>query len=280
MHALGPFSLFTVVEFGSYLVVAITLIWRPHYWRRFVILAVAGFLGEESCITLYRWYGYSDQWRVMLHWTPLAVIVVWPVVIIASWEVARRLSQRGSIVALLTAGLVLWDTTVMEPVATAAGLWWWKSGTFFGVPILGLFGWGLFALVATPALDRFGERNDALLWLPPALALGTQLLLAPLVFLAVVTEFRFPLSHTHYQWVMVALTLGLTTLALWARPRTDVTLAEILPKVLGAAIFFIVLYAMWFEPLLLYCSLAPIPYWALAFRLRRTERAAPGGGGD
>lgn len=68
----------TIVELTSYLVVGITLLWRPHYWRKVLILAVAGFLGEESCIYLYRWYNYSDLWLIKLHWTPLAVVLVWP----------------------------------------------------------------------------------------------------------------------------------------------------------------------------------------------------------
>lgn len=194
--------------------------------------------------------------------------------ILSSWEVARRLSQRRWVVALVTAGLVLWDTLVMEPVATAAGLWWWKSGTFFGVPILGLLGWALFAVVAIPALERVGERNDAMLWLPPLLVLGTHALLGPLVGLAVVSQFAFPFSHTDYQWLMVAASIGLCLLALWARPRTDVAIGDILPKVLGAAIFFAVLYLRWFGPLVLYCSLAPLPYWALAFRRRPGQATA------
>ena len=40
--------------------------------------------------------------------------------------------------------------------------------------------------------------------------------------------------------------------------------------VLGASAL-VLLYGLWIEPLLLYCTVAPIPYWALAFRLRRNS---------
>ncbi|MCA9520443.1 MAG: carotenoid biosynthesis protein [Myxococcales bacterium] len=261
-----------LVELASYGIVA-WFLWRhPDERWPFLCLALAGFMGEESSIFLYRYYVYNTHWLIKLHWTPLAVILVWPLVILASHHISTRLVSRpGWRRAVLTSALVLYDTAVIEPVAAAAGLWSWKTGTFFSVPLLGVGGWSIFAAAAGYTLER-GWFARAPLLAVPGTTIATQLLLGSGYTVAVATGWTSPL--THLQW-----TIGLSTLALLLaalgfalRPRTALYLDDITPKILGACVFFALLYVFRYRYLVIWCSLVPLLYWGLAFRLRPRTR--------
>ena len=91
-----------------------------------------------------------------------------PPLVLTSLALVRRAPGLGrGATALATAALVAWDTLVIEPVATRAGLWWWKDGGYFGVPVLGVLGWGIFAGAAALVLGRDAlPRGVRLLWAP------------------------------------------------------------------------------------------------------------------
>ena len=59
------------------------------------LLAVAGFLGEDSVIRAYGFYFYSPRWHLFLDRVPLMIVVIWPVVIHSAWSLARRLAPRA-----------------------------------------------------------------------------------------------------------------------------------------------------------------------------------------
>lgn len=264
-----------IVELASYAIVAFFLVRQPSQRLPFACLALAGWLGEESSIALYRFYGYNQHWLIKLHWTPLAVVLVWPLVILSSYTVATRLvSQPGWRRAALTSALVLYDTLVIEPVATASGLWSWKSGTFFDVPLLGVGGWAIFAVAAAVALDRqafSGRPRIALLGSVLATTAGTQAILGPLVYVAVATGWRSPVSPVGWTIALSLVAVALGILGFAWRSRTRLYLDEIETKILGALVFFALLYAFRFRYLVIWCSLVPLLYWGLAFRRRPAQ---------
>jgi hypothetical protein len=123
--------------------------------RDYAALAVAGFVGEESCIALYRFYAYASGWHLRVHHVPLLVPLIWPLVILSArsvvtalWPTLRRARP------LAVAALVVFDASLVEVVAVRAGLWSWAEPGHLGVPLIGILGWGYFAAGTEVALDR------------------------------------------------------------------------------------------------------------------------------
>lgn len=132
-------------------------------FARFALLALSAWITEESCIRLYGFYGYSEGWHLVLGAVPLAVVIVWPVVILSATALARALAP--SQVALACAGLVFADAALIEPVAVRSGLWRWTEPGLFEVPPVGVLGWALFTLLAVAWFERDREpclRRDTL----------------------------------------------------------------------------------------------------------------------
>jgi len=115
---------------------------------RYLTVAAAAFLGEDSCIRLYGFYHYAPAWTLFLDQVPLLVALIWPAVIDSAWSIARPLVASPRRAALLAAGIVAADAPLIEPIAVRAGLWEWHRPGLFGVPVVGILGWGFFALAA------------------------------------------------------------------------------------------------------------------------------------
>ena len=153
---------------------------RRRELSRFALLAMAAWATEETCIRLYGFYGYSPGWRLVLGEVPLAVTVVWPVVILSARDLARALAPGGGPVRVAAgcAGLVFADAALIEPVAVCSGLWSWTEPGLFGVPPVGVLGWALFTGLAAAWLERSAERGVAAdLALLIVVPLGTHALL-------------------------------------------------------------------------------------------------------
>ncbi|MGZ5966950.1 MAG: carotenoid biosynthesis protein, partial [Polyangiales bacterium] len=123
--------------------------------RDYAALAIAGFVGEETCIASYRFYAYANGWHLRLHHVPLLVPLIWPLVILSAravvselWPTLRRARP------LAVAALVVFDASLVEVVAVRAGLWSWAEPGHLGVPLIGILGWGYFAAGTELALDR------------------------------------------------------------------------------------------------------------------------------
>ncbi len=230
---------------------------------RYAALAVAAWLGEESCIRLYGFYSYSPGWTGFLDRVPLAIVCIWPVVVLSAMDLATALlgarAERRVPFAALVLVLVVADASLIEPIAVATGLWRWSVPGPFEVPIVGILGWGFFAFGAALVRGRLGVLVvgplaahalllgswwGALRWLPR----GTE----ELPFVAVA-------------WLV---SIGLVALVLVRRvalPRAD-----LVTRVPGAIFFFVLLaaFARRDVALVLYALAFAPPYLALTFRSR------------
>ncbi len=68
---------------------------------------------------------------------------------------------------LIVGAVVAFDASLVEVVAVRAGLWSWAEPGHLGVPLIGMLGWGYFAIGADAALGR-GRRLAAVVAAPAA----------------------------------------------------------------------------------------------------------------
>jgi len=134
-------------------------------------LIAAAIVGEDSCIRLYGFYDYKPDWNLVIDKMPLMVALIWPFVIISDQRVVfGALGARHPARYLVTGALVTYDACLMEAVAVKAGLWQWYEPGFFGVPLIGVLGWGFFAVVSLWIWDHLpiGRRGWMVLLAPLA----------------------------------------------------------------------------------------------------------------
>ncbi len=226
-----------------------------------LLLGAGAWVGEEICIRGYHAYAYAPAWHLFLDRLPLAVLLTWPAVILSGRAVAKLLSGaiaargrggealpsspeeaipvRAHLPIALWTGLVVWfDASLVEPVATHAGLWHWNLPGPFSVPLVGPLGWGFYAAAGVWCLDRLrGGWRLATVLLAPALA-----------HLLILASWWGALRWVAAPWPeSVALVAGLgfcgvaTLVALRARRGGRLAWREAVPRAGAAAVFFALL---------------------------------------
>ncbi len=129
----------------------------------YVVLAAAGWVGEQSCIQWYRFYAYAPQWSIFVGSVPLLVPLIWPLVILSARDIVSSLwPSAGRLAPLIVGAVVAFDASLVEVVAVRAGLWGWAEPGYLGVPVIGILGWGYFAIGASAALDQKTPWKHAL----------------------------------------------------------------------------------------------------------------------
>lgn len=240
-------------------IVALYAVARRDALPTLALLAVAGFIGEDSVIRAYGFYFYSPRWHLFVDRVPLFIVLIWPIVIHSAYAVARRLSPRAALAPLLGAAIVLADASLIEPIAVHAGLWTWTRPGLFAVPPIGILGWAYFAGAAMLFLQR---ARPAVL--PLAAPLAVHLLL-------VVTWwglFKW-VSRPLPAWPFVAaawIALGaVAALVLRRRLGARVPRDELMLRGPGAAFFFVLLaiYGADLPALCAYSAAFVPPYLAL-----------------
>jgi hypothetical protein len=230
---------------------------------RLSCLACAAWLGEDTVIRAYGFYGYAAGWSVFLDRVPLLIVVIWPVVIDSAHALARCFVKGAGRVALVGGLIVLADASLIEPIAVRAGLWSWSAEnarSVFDVPVIGVLGWAYFAAAAIFALEWVrargpGPEGDAIV-VPVAPAVAHGVLVATWW-----AAFRW-LPEGHLVWTIPVAAWALAvpvTLAAWRR-RADVPVRTVMARAPGAAFFFallataargradLVVYALAFAP--------------------------------
>jgi hypothetical protein len=211
---------------------------------RLLILMTASWLGENSVIHAYGFYGYHDVWSVFVDQVPLMIVVIWPVVILSAWELARSLTDAGWQRAVcLTFFMVFADAWLIEPIAVQSGLWAWTEPGLFQVPPIGVLGWAFFALGCVTVFEIAEARGRG--WKTEILVL----LIAPILTHVLLLMSWWIL----FRWVNVDLppwpavvcawgiSLMLAGWALKSRARTRVSLPLMLPRIPAAGFFFLLL---------------------------------------
>jgi hypothetical protein len=148
---------------------------------RFCMVSVACWITEETCIRFYGLYSYSSTWSLFLGHVPILIILIWPVLIHSSWNLASQLlNKQTKLLPLAAGGVVFTDALLVEPVAVNAGLWSWSEPGIFHVPPIGILGWGIFAFLCTLFFQKETSPNaskkEALLLVFPAIATHALLL--------------------------------------------------------------------------------------------------------
>jgi len=169
-----------VFESASLVIIATTLVLmvREHGRQRIAhygLLVVAGWIGEQTCVSLYSHYAYDSRWSFFVGSIPVFVPLIWPLVILSARDIAARVWREPTTRAVGVGLIVCADASMVEVIAVRAGLWQWAEPGHLGVPLIGILGWGLFAGSASALLDsRPRSLRLSLLVLAP---LATHLML-------------------------------------------------------------------------------------------------------
>ena len=123
------------------------------------VLAVAGYLGEETCISWYRFYAYAEGWHAKLDHVPALIVLIWPLFILSGRDMGALFFPRAP-AWLSTSLMVLFDASLVEVIAVRAGYWSWAEPGHLGVPFIGMLGWSFFAVGAAYGLGR-GMREHS-----------------------------------------------------------------------------------------------------------------------
>jgi hypothetical protein len=241
---------------------------RGRIASRLAILSVAGWVGEDTVIRAYGFYGYAASWSLVLDRAPLLVACIWPIVIDSATQLARRIAPGR--VVLAAAALVLADAALIEPISVRAGLWAWTQPGVFAVPLIGVVGWAMFAGAAVAFFDAVDRRRG------PAWADAAVVVVAPLATHGMLVAawwgaFKW-VSAPLPEWAAVAAAWGASVALAWTAVRRGVgarvPLAELLVRLPGAAVFFVLLFASARgSPALVAWALAFVPpYLALVAR--------------
>lgn len=186
-----------LVEFASVFVLALYAFFARPRLRDVLVIAAGAFLGEEICIRLYGAYQYSPAWSLFVDRVPVAVLCIWPAVVLSARAVAARLApgRDPSGAALATGAIVLLDAALIEPVATQAGLWSWNLPGAFSVPPVAPFGWACYAFAAALVLARLERAKRS-----ATLSLGAPFAVAALAHALILAGWWSAL-----RWLQVAI---------------------------------------------------------------------------
>jgi hypothetical protein len=256
------------------------------WWARAGLIAAAAWLAEDSCIRLYGFYTYQaassptpgpprGEWHGYLDRVPALIALIWPLVVLSAQALARHLAPGAGArrFALLVGALVVSDAAFIESVAVRAGLWRWSEPGIFGVPVIGILGWGLFAAAVTYCLERLrpGRRWVALLLAP---AMTHAALLAS--WWGALRWVPRPLPDTAAAAVALGVSAVLTARVLRSRGAARrVPASELCARLSAAGLFFVLLvrHGLGSPALVLYAAAFAPPYLALMVIVYRGVRA-------
>lgn len=211
---------------------------RRFLWR-YLLLAAAAWLGEDSCIRLYDFYEYSPEWSLFIDHVPIMILLIWPIVILSAADLALALgARRAGFLGLLAGAFVLADAAFIEPISVSVDFWFWKSPGLFGVPPIGVLGWAYFSGIALAILrdqDDKGWPWDAVVLL--VAPVGTHLLLL-LSWWLVFKWISAPIPVQPALWFSYTVSL-VASVGLWVMARRSAPRAMTLWMRVPAALFFL-----------------------------------------
>lgn len=239
-------SLPDIVVLGLLVIGLLCFVWygrlygSGRWWALSALVVLSSWLAEHSAIEFYAFYHYAPDWRFFAGHVPLAVILIWPMVILTSHIVARRLGFTGVSAVLAGSLMVIVEAALIEVVCVEADLWFWEGRGLFGVPLIGMIGWGCFAVGALAVVEW--ARGRWLLLMPLVGFVSTHLLLQVLWRAGFDRISELPLPDAAAVGAFGLLSLGATLLAWRVRQRVGLSLVEIFPRLLAAELMYFILF--------------------------------------
>lgn len=137
------------------------------FLRVAAILALAACIAENSCISWYKYYEYSEDWGLFLGHVPLHVVLIWPLFILGEHRYLRSLCSLDLPLTAYKRAVLCFiafiDTSLLanliEIYCVSANLWSWRESNCLGVPFIGILGWALFATPAVLVLTILEEQS-------------------------------------------------------------------------------------------------------------------------
>lgn len=262
-----------IVESLCLSIVALSLLLRIYFkgaWQsqvlQYVLIASVAWLTENTCIHFYGFYSYSPTWHVFIDQVPIMIPLIWPIVLLSARDLVVPVRKGPWGTGLFVGLLVFTDAAFIEPISVHLGFWQWYEPGFFEVPVIGVLGWGLFAMFGLFAL---GPELS-----PSPRRLGLFIILPPLfTHLALLASwwscFRWITAEILDQWtVTVSLSvLSLFALGLWRVKAVRGIASRDIWLRFPAALFFFGLLS-WDFPrvkgaLLLFALAFSLPYLSL-----------------
>lgn len=211
-----------VLELACLVIVALYITMRGRtQLPRLGALAFFAWATEDTVIRAYGFYAYSPEWSLFIDQVPIMIVLIWPVVISSAFDLAKYVPGPRP---LITALIVLFDASLIEPVAVKAKLWHWTEPGIFEVPPIGILGWAVFTFFAV-------QRA----WIAP---IATHLVLVVLWW-AFFRWVNVPLPAWPFLIVLAILSAVFAARARFAIPRIELWLR------VPAALFFFVLLALY-----------------------------------
>ena len=235
----------------------------------YAALAVAGWIGEETCVAFYDYYHYATNWHLRLDRVPVLVPLIWPLVILSAREVAACVWPRiERLRPLVVFAIVAFDASLVEVIAVRAGLWSWADAGHLGVPIIGILGWGYFAIGADLALSGRLSGGDTRLRRALATVVAAPLVAHALIQLTWWGFFRWAQREAlgvASLWGLSVVGAGVLASVLLARRRGGaIPISVALPRMVAAGLFFVLLVstAPAELPLWHHTAIVAVPYFA------------------
>ncbi len=241
-----PVTLPLIIEISLVIIGLLAFGWLKNLYglSRFLVLygvlAFGGWLAEQTAIALYDFYWYSQSWHAFVGHVPVAIALIWPLVILTTHHVIRRMGFLGWRAVGAGTVMVILDACLIEIVCANAGLWQWAGQGLFGVPVIGFLGWGCFAVGALFSVE-FLKGGGILL--APVVGLATTHSILQILWRGGMKYVSYsPLPLTAVFIVMATISLALTFLALKYRKRLSISLLEILPRLMAALLMYYILF--------------------------------------
>jgi hypothetical protein len=242
----------------------------PELLTDYGALAIAGWIGEETCVAFYEYYHYATHWHLRLDRVPILVPLIWPLVILSARDVAASVwPSITRLRPLVVFAIVAFDASLVEVIAVRAGFWSWTEHGHLGVPLIGILGWGYFAIGADLALSGRFFAGKASRFRRAMATIVAAPLVAHAVILATWWGFfrwaqRSPLGDASL-WGLIAVSAGVLAMVIVARRRrAAIPIAVALPRMVAAGLFFALLVstAPTDIPLWIHTAAVAMPYFA------------------
>jgi len=136
-------------------------------WRavEFVMIFIYALILEELDMRIFKTYQYSADFVVTLGQVPVAIALLWAVILSGSMALTDRIGLPASARPFLDALLAVWIDLALDAIAIRMQLWTWAiplEEGWFGVPAGNLYAWMwvafCFTLPARWIRDRLGAK--------------------------------------------------------------------------------------------------------------------------